>query len=190
MPIDIIPGEEWRPVVGHEGLYEVSDHGRVMSIRRTVTVYSARFAGPCTRRVEPRILKESLSGGYARLVLSRDRIKRGVAAHTLVLEAFVGPAPPNHETAHFDGDRGNNMLTNLRWATKADNAKDKIRHGTVIRGEKVKRATLTDHQAGEAKRRLRLGHRQVDIARDLGVTKFVIWSMSKGLCWTHVEAHS
>jgi hypothetical protein len=54
--------------------------------------------------------------------------------HHLVLEAFVGPRPAGHEAAHGDGDKTNNALANLRWATPKENAADRYRHGTVLFG--------------------------------------------------------
>lgn len=68
---------------------------------------------------------------------------RGV--HTLVLEAFVGPAPSNHMCRHLDGTRDNNRLENLRWGTNRENVADRIRHGVPVgtKGELHPRAKLT-----------------------------------------------
>ena len=106
--------ERWLPVVGWEGLYEVSDHGRVRGLRRGL------------------ILKPSYSnsGGYALLILSRDGRQFGRYIHHLVLEAFVGPRPEGAEVRHLDGDPRNSTLANLAYGTSGENKLDQVHHGT------------------------------------------------------------
>jgi len=78
-----------------------------------------------------KILKHNIdSGGYAQVCLFNHTKKKTVGVHVLVLTAFVGPCPAGMETLHEDGVRANNQLSNLRWGTRSENAKDKIRHGT------------------------------------------------------------
>jgi hypothetical protein len=71
--------------------------------------------------------------------------------HRLVLEAFIGPCPANMEGCHGDGNRGNNSIPNLRWDTKLENAQDRIKHGTQIKGAKHHKAIHTDAQIEEIK---------------------------------------
>lgn len=106
--------ETWKAVPG-ASRYEVSDHGRVCS----------------TRRSKPRILTPYRSPkGYLILQIVTDEgTRRGVRVHVLVLEAFVGPRPAGQQTRHLDGDPGNNHLSNLRWGTMSENAFDIVRHG-------------------------------------------------------------
>jgi hypothetical protein len=79
----------------------------------------ARYRG-CVLKPTP------TSSGYQSIKLRG----RGRYVHRLMLEAFVGPCPTGHQAAHCDGDRHNNVLTNLRWATRKENEADKLRHGT------------------------------------------------------------
>ena len=116
--------EEWRPVVGYEGLYEVSDAGRVRSLSREVRT------GRGTRMVDGRILSPARGvGGYPVVSLSNGGA-RVRPVHRLVLEAFVGPRPAGTECCHGDGDPENNRLSNLRWDTHESNMDDQRRHGT------------------------------------------------------------
>ena len=105
--------ETWKPVVGWEGLYEVSDHGRVWSVRRGL------MKGTLTP-----------SDGYVRLEFSRDGYRRKVFAHILVLTAFDKPCPDGLECCHWDDNPANNHLTNLRWDTQSANMFDQVRNGT------------------------------------------------------------
>lgn len=113
--------EEWLPVVGYEGLYEVSNRGRVRSLDR--------FIG---RRFWPgKQLSLALhTFGYPMVGLSRQCDKRVVCVHVLVLQAFVGPRPPGAEACHRNGNPSDNRPENLYWGTHADNMRDMTAHGT------------------------------------------------------------
>jgi hypothetical protein len=102
--------ENWLPVVGFEQFYEVSDQGRVRSLR-----YG-------------KVLKSS--GRYPMLILTMGGVPAGRYVHRLVLEAFVGPCPDGCECRHLDGNSRNNALSNLAWGTSGENKLDEVRHGT------------------------------------------------------------
>ena len=68
------------------------------------------------------------------------------SVHRLILFAFVGPCPPGMECCHEDGNRLNNKPSNLRWDTHAANCKDRSKHGTQARGERIWKAKLTESQ--------------------------------------------
>jgi hypothetical protein len=109
--------ERWRPVVGYEGLYEVSDRGRVRSLR---------FGRWGTRH---RMLRGWTHDGYRYVELSRRPGSTAMRVHCLVLEAFIGPRPPGLYGCHNDGNPGNNELGNLRWDTPTSNLFDRVKHG-------------------------------------------------------------
>lgn len=120
--------ETWRAVPGYEGLYEVSDHGRVRSVARKVEQRNGRLLTVQSRAISqhdggPR------NGCHRRTRLFRDGQGRTVWVHRLVLEAFVGPAPEGTECCHNDGNPANNRLINLRWDTRQENALDVVRAG-------------------------------------------------------------
>ena len=119
--------EQWKPVPGYEGMYEVSDYGNVRSLDRTITYRDARRA-----RVRGKPLRPGLSGddGYELVALSKNGRPITRHVHRLVLETFVGLPPLGMECRHLDGDQLNNNLTNLAWGSKVENAQDQIRHGT------------------------------------------------------------
>lgn len=116
--------ENWRPVVGWEDLYEVSDQGRVRSRDRIVPSRGG------TRVAAGRVLRPGPTQSGRRTVsLSRDGHARPRRIYLLVLEAFVGPRPPGMCGCHNDGNPSNDALVNLRWDTWSGNQQDTIEHG-------------------------------------------------------------
>src|SRR5437870_739363 len=101
--------EKWRPIPRWDGVYFVSDFGRVMRIK------PSKGAAPGT------ILKCWLSAGYPAVALIDRSGKKTKRVHRLILEAFVGPAPIGHMAHHKDGNRRNSTLANLEWVTRSAN---------------------------------------------------------------------
>lgn len=116
------PIDSWRPVVDYEGLYEVSDQGRVRSLDRR----DAAGRWVHGRAVQPVVHHR----GHLRVSLWSGGRRTQVFVHRLVLEAFRGPAPDGMEACHNDGKPTNNRLENLRWDTQSENQLDRVRHGT------------------------------------------------------------
>lgn len=140
--------EVWKPVVGFEGLYEVSDQGRVRSLDRYV---ETRNRWGAMRRFQPgRVLKyRTDTAGYVIVALLRDGVLKSTSTHILVAAAFIGPRPEGMEVCHNDGSKTNSRVENLRYATASENAADKHKHGTAVFGELSPRAILTEHDIKE-----------------------------------------
>lgn len=104
--------EEWKPVVGYEGLYEVSNLGRIKSLPRNKT--------------KGGIMKQFKSVGYMYVGLHKDGKATPKRVHKLVMMAF-DPRPTgnyydkNFTINHIDGDKTNNNLSNLEWCTQSEN---------------------------------------------------------------------
>lgn len=135
--------EIWAAVPGYEGFYEASTHGRVRSVTRVIE-QTSRWGAPMARTLQGCVLSEAgLSSGYKTLVLRRGGHARSVKLHVVIARTFLGPRPAGLHVAHRDGDKLNNALSSLRYATAKENADDKLIHGTAPLGEAVYCARLT-----------------------------------------------
>lgn len=118
--------EEWRPVPSYEGIYEVSDQGRIRSLSRFITERTGTV-----RRHDERILRLQMnSNGYLVFDAHRDDHRRTLHVHQVVLLAFVGPPKQGQEVLHGNGNRRDPRLSNLRYGSHAENVADQVRHGT------------------------------------------------------------
>ena len=121
--------EEWRPVVGYEGLYEVSNFGRVRSLDRII---KRRKNGNIVYKgmiLKLQIKKKTRYG----IILTKNHTTRNFMVHRLVAEAFI-PNPKHLETInHKDENPFNNNVNNLEWMTNSEN----LLYGT--RTERIKK---------------------------------------------------
>ena len=110
--------EVWRDAVGYEGIYQVSNLGRVRSVARTLT----RSDG-CLVRREEHVLSQNPVGyhGYLCVKLARGGRNRNHRVHRLVARAFVPNSEDKPFVDHIDGDKHNNHADNLRWVTNVEN---------------------------------------------------------------------
>lgn len=187
--VKIAKEEEWRPVVGWEGSYEVSNRGRVRTITRNVRVRGG------VRLAKSQLLKEDRSGRYSYVNLWRNNVKVRRGIHQLVLRMFVGRCPSGKETCHDNGNCRDNRLENLRYGTRKENLNDRHRHGTMTKGQHHGAATMTDAKAIEIKKthaallngakKLRNGE-LVQLAGKFNTTTGIIGSIVRGDRWSHL----
>lgn len=154
---------EWRTIPSAPG-YEASSIGE---IRRN-------------NRIRKQALKKS---GYLQLNLSLGGKIISRLVHTLVCEAFNGPCPEGKECAHDNGIKTDNRPSNLIWKTELENKRDKIRHGTSLRGSKNPNAILTPDQVREIRRRGASRKGYAEIAEDFGVSYAAVSLIVNGRNW-------
>lgn len=125
--------EIWRPVIGFEELYSVSNIGRVRRDKRAKRTYPGRL-----------LTQHPNNSGYMQVHLSRDgdNVRR---VHRLVAEAFIGPCPVGREVNHRDGQKENNAASNLEYVTRGEN----INHTIRMYGPRRKRVKLTAHEESQ-----------------------------------------
>lgn len=173
--------EEWRPVVGYEGIYEVSTLGRVRSLARFVR-RSDGVLCPVKERIRKPVLHHR---GYLIVLLRKEGSAATKQIHQLVLEAFVGPSN-GLQTRHLDGNRTNNKLENLCYGTSRENTDDRIRHGTCLKGEQHGRAKLTLEDVNFILQNPDI--KGTELAKRFGVNYRTISSVRNGVNWSWLHA--
>lgn len=108
--------ELWKDIQGFEGLYQVSNYGRVKLLEHTFTTKTGKV---CT--VPGKIKKPSNVKGYCHVVLDACGKVKNISVHRLVARAFI-PNPDNKpQVNHIDGNKKNNHVDNLEWVTGEEN---------------------------------------------------------------------
>lgn len=173
--------EEWRPIRGWEGLYSVSNIGRIRSETHVVTRSDGRLYSS-----EGRVLKSWSNRGYLYVMLTRNRKKKNISVHRAVADAFLGPIPVGLDVNHLDGDKGNNVLANLEVVTTAENIRHAFRTGLCKprRGEANGFSKLTDEDVRAI--RARSFENQRALAAEFGVAQAVVSRIITGRGWTHI----
>ncbi|CDD75562.1 prophage LambdaSa2 HNH endonuclease family protein [Cryptobacterium sp. CAG:338] len=129
---------KWAPVSGYEGIYEISDDGRIRSLDRWHTGKDGRRVPYKGRMIAPGIGVN----GYKVVSLWKNGKGKSVYIHRLVAETFI-KNPENKKTVnHKDGNRTNNNVSNLEWATYSENNLHEYR----VLGKKGTGRKLTDMQ--------------------------------------------
>jgi hypothetical protein len=160
--------EVWKPVVGYEGLYEVSDQGRVRSLRTGMIMSNSPHK----------------SLGYVLYKLSANGRRKDWYGHALVLSAFVGPRPTGSECRHLNGIRNDNRLLNLAWGTSAENDEDRRAHGTLPQGEAHANAKLSELDV----KLIRASYgTQASIAKKYNVSQSLVSMIKSGARWAHLQ---
>lgn len=110
--------EEWKPITGYENIYEVSNSGKIKSVKGKRT-HSKRLG---VRYWEEREMKlKTDKGGYKRVSLWKDKRPKDFLVHRLVAIEFCEKTEGKNLINHIDGNPSNNHYTNLEWCNHYDN---------------------------------------------------------------------
>lgn len=156
--------------------YEVSTLGRVRSLMRLSRLRRA-YGG---NRI---MTQQTTPNGYLVVYLCENDVRMRRYVHRLVLETFVGPCPKGQWAAHNNGIRTDCRLSNLRWDTVKGNHADKLKHGTIVRGEFCHNAVLTASMV----RRIRMSDLpDRKLALLLGVSHGAVEKARTYKTWKHI----
>jgi len=158
--------EIWRPCVGFEATYEVSNLGNVK--RKTKTKYLAKV-----------INKDD----YICHVFCVNNNKTNVLAHRLVAAAFIGPIPSGQVVRHKNGCHTDNRDTNICYGTPKQNSEDMVLHGTQTKGEDSFLSKMTEQDVKQI-RMLDLPHKV--LAEQFNTARSNISMIKSRKTWKHI----
>lgn len=125
MDKETFKNEEWKDIQGYEGLYKVSNYGRLMSLDRTV--YNGH--NKTYSKISGQMLKINFNNKrYASIGLRKNGKVKYFLVHRLVAFAFVDNPNNKSDVNHIDGNTHNNYYKNLEWCTKSENSKHAYQH--------------------------------------------------------------
>jgi hypothetical protein len=177
--------EDWKDIAGWEGLYAVSSNGRIKSYNRLVTELNGK-----TRTHKGRLVTLKKTGRYHGVSLFLHGVGQRYYAHRLVAEAFIPNPDGRPEVNHKDGNKFNNCVLNLEWATRSENAKHAFAMGLMEppparKGESQHSAKLTEHDVNQIRKTFKPGMGRL-LAQKYGVTPPSIYGVINGRTWQHV----
>ena len=111
----IIVNEIWKPIEGYEGLYEVSNLGRVKSYQKNKNGHLLSFT--------------KSTWGYHLVGLNKDGKRKSFSVHRLVATAFLPKIEGKEVINHIDCDKTNNHVDNLEWCTQKENVQHSVKLG-------------------------------------------------------------
>lgn len=171
--------EVWMPVVGYEGIYEVSNHGRIKSLK---------FG-------KEKIRSLNLDGwGYFQVGLNRDGRERKMLVHRLVANAFLDNPEAFKQVNHIDGCKTNNDIRNLEWCDQSHNQKHAWETGLkkyvyyehVIDSSRKSQAKLSEEQVKQIRHKFQNDVGIDDLKTLYGVSYTTIHSIVNNKSWKHL----
>ena len=173
--------EIWKDIKGYEGLYQISNFGKVKSLARE------KFGnGKSIIKTKEIILKAGInSGGYYTVVLHKNSKGTSTKVHRLVAEHFIKNPKNNLFVNHINAIKTDNSIENLEWCTHLENMQHANRLGLIShrRGVKHHKAKLTDAQVLAIREDNRF---QYIIAKDYGVSQGMIGFIKRRKNWNHI----
>ncbi len=180
------PVEWFRDIIGYKGLYKVSNYGRIISVERL------KYGGPLGyTKLKRKIIAQIIGKGklaYCSVQLWKNNKRRKFHAHRLVAIHFL-KGEPRDTVNHKDGDKTNNIVTNLEWATYSENNQHAHDIGLInpCHGVAHPVAKLTDDKVRHIRKLLASGMSQRKVAGFMGVSRGSIQKIAERTGWKHVN---
>lgn len=137
--------EIWKDIIGYEGVYQISNLGRIKSLSRTVRNNKSGSVRYIKEQVLSRV--NTNSSGYLNICLYKGNKSKHFYIHRLVAEYFVEKIEGKNFVNHKNGIKTDNVFTNLEWCTKQENVIHAIETGLNPNDYSCKR--VVDKSTGE-----------------------------------------
>lgn len=174
--------ENWKWIDGFEGIYEISDKGRVRSVERIVLHSCGKRQTLKERILKPQIHKTRGSNYYF-VLLSADSKASKRYIHRLVAEEFISNPENKPQVNHIDNDGTNNDVTNLEWVTALENSQHAWKTGQ--HDYRFRKVTRSD---GKVFNSVTEGALSVGASYTMGVTSSCQSGKPyKGFLWSYVN---
>jgi len=174
--------EEWKDIVGYEGLYQVSNYGRIKSPSRLMD-----GVRKLSRTSKEKFLSPANSKGYFIVSLSKKNINRSFRVHRLVAFAFCKNMLNKPWVNHKNGIKSDCFFLNLEWCTESENSIHAFQNKLVSRkGIKNSRSKLTEDDVRKIKILLQKKVKQSEIAELFPVKEGIISKINTGRLWSHL----
>lgn len=181
--------EIWKDVKNYEGLYKVSNHGKIKSLKRKIPLL-IRGKYPAFLPFKEKILRACVnSSGYRAVCLRNRGTSRSATVHRLVLQAFQSNPENKPQGNHKDGNILNNNINNLEWCTQSENMLHAHKIGLYdFKGNKAHNRKLNEHQV----RRIRLMREitpklsDIKIGKMFKVTAANIYRITRRKTWQYI----
>lgn len=167
--------EIWKDIEGYEGLYQVSNMGRVRSLERTRSMNQDRVRKPVP--VPGRILvPQKKKAGYLGVVLSKDGKQRNVRIHCIVAKSFLPNPEGKPQVNHINGIKSDNRLSNLEWATNSENQQHAL--ATGLRDMSQRRKAIFQYDMSG--KFIRSWNGAVEVEKETGMSQRYVASCCRG----------
>lgn len=151
--------------------------------------YGVTIDGQVYSHLRKRFLAQSSIRGYLCAHLSKDGVGKCLYIHRLVAEAYIPNKYGKREVNHIDGNKHNNHINNLEWATRSENMQHAFDNGlkTALRGSKCGTAKLTEISVAQIRNKRTQGKTLQQLAHEFGVSIAAIGYVINRQTWTHVH---
>lgn len=175
--------EVWKDIPNYKGLYQVSNLGRVKSLKRF------RKGNPTLTPVKERILKSALTNcGYVRFRLCKNNIFSNLSIHRLVAISFLKNPKKKPQVNHINGIKTDNRVENLEWCTAKENSKHAFKTGlkSGVKGSLNVNAIINEDDVSKI-RKIGKSKTQEEIGNIFGINRRTVGKIIRKITWRHVS---